>query len=178
MPARLLASQRRFGPLPLRGLAVLRGQGASAGWRSLDMARMSRYCGGWRALEAAGQVRFAGTLAQDAGACLLQVSDIFAIMSTSETQSMALLRPMASGVAVVPAGARDLPGFVGPSIGVLVDPHDPVRLARTPADRLASPERWRFGSGGRWSVEKYGVEAVTDAWVMRYRSVPNGRSAA
>ena len=124
------------------------------------------------------QVRFLGTLTQDDLARLLQVSDIFAIMSTSETQSMALLQAMASGVAVVAADARALPEFVGPSNGVLVDPHDPVRLARAFAELLASPERRRqFGSGGRRSAERYGVDAVTDEWETLYRSVLNGRFA-
>jgi glycosyltransferase involved in cell wall biosynthesis len=126
----------------------------------------------------AGQVRFLGTLAQDELARLLQVSDIFAMMSTSETQSMVLLQAMASGVAVVAAHARALPEFVGPSNGMLVDPHDPLRLARALGDLLASPERRRqFGSGGRRSAERYGVEAVTDEWEALYRSVLNGRSA-
>ena len=99
-------------------------------------------------------------------------------MSTSETQSMALLQAMASGIAVVAADARALPEFVGPSNGVLVDPHDPVRLARALEDLLASPERRRhFGSAGRQSAERFGVEAVTDEWETLYRSVLNGRSA-
>ena len=55
---------------------------------------------------------------------LLRISDTFAIMSTSETQSMVLLQAMASGVPVVAANSRALPEFVVPANGVLVDPHD------------------------------------------------------
>ncbi len=163
----------------LRAVALLRDDGVAA---ELAIAGHGSHEPVLRAIATelgiAGQVRFLGTLAQDELARLLQVSDIFAIMSTSETQSMALLQAMASGIAVVAADARALPEFVGPSNGVLVDPHDPVRLARALEDLLASPERRRhFGSAGRQSAERFGVEAVTDEWETLYRSVLNGRSA-
>ncbi len=163
----------------LRAVAVLRDGGGTA---ELAIAGHGSHEPVLRAMATelgiAGQVRFLGTLAQDDLARLLQVSDIFAIMSTSETQSMALLQAMASGIAVVAADARALPEFVGPSNGVLVNPHDPVRLARALEDLLASPERRRhFGSAGRQSAERFGVEAVTDEWETLYRSVLNGRSA-
>jgi glycosyltransferase involved in cell wall biosynthesis len=124
-------------------------------------------------------VRFFGTLAQEDLARLLRISDTFTIMSTSETQSMVLLQAMASGVPVVAADTRALPEFVGPANGVLVDPHDPVALARVLGDLLASPERRRqFGFAGRQSAERYGVELVADEWEALYRSMLDGSSAA
>ncbi len=127
----------------------------------------------------AQHVRFFGTLAQEDLAQLLRVSDTFAIMSTSETQSMVLLQAMASGVPVVAADSRALPEFVGPANGVLVDPHNSGLLAQTLAELLAAPERRRqLGSGGRQSAERYGVETVTDEWEMLYRSVRRDRSSA
>ena len=83
-----------------------------------------------QALQIAPHVRFLGTLPQDRLARLLRLSDVFAIMSTSETQSMVLLQAMASGVPVVAADTRALPEFVSPANGVLVDPHDPAHLAQ------------------------------------------------
>ncbi|HVC62766.1 MAG TPA: glycosyltransferase [Acetobacteraceae bacterium] len=125
------------------------------------------------------RIRFFGTLAQDELARLLRISDIFAIMSTSETQSMVLLQAMASGVSVVAADSRALPEFVGPHNGVLVDPHDAAQLAQALADLLASPERRRrLGAGGRQSAERYRTETVTDEWETLYRSVLHGSSAA
>jgi glycosyltransferase involved in cell wall biosynthesis len=65
-----------------------------------------------------------------------------------------------------------LPEFVGPENGVLVDPHDSARLAAAFADLLSLPDwRRRLGSAGRRSVERYGVETVTDEWELLYRSV-------
>jgi glycosyltransferase involved in cell wall biosynthesis len=92
---------------------------------------------------------------------------------------MVLLQAMASGVPVVAADTRALPEFVGPANGVLVDPHDPVALARVLGDLLASPERRRqFGFAGRQSAERYGVELVADEWEALYRSMLDGSSAA
>jgi glycosyltransferase involved in cell wall biosynthesis len=123
-------------------------------------------------LQIADRVKFVGTLAPDELARLLQISDIFTMMSTSETQSMALLQAMACGVAVVAANSRALPEFVSPDNGVLVEPRDSARLAAAFADLLGSPDRrCRMGAAGRRSVERYGVETVTDEWEMLYRSV-------
>jgi glycosyltransferase involved in cell wall biosynthesis len=116
-------------------------------------------------------VRFLGTLAQEDLAILLRISDTFAIMSTSETQSMVLLQAMASGIPVVAADSRALPEFVSAANGVLVDPHDPVALARALADILTSPERRRaMGAAGRETAERYGIDSVTDRWEALYRS--------
>ena len=124
------------------------------------------------------QIRFLGTLPQDELAQLLRISDAFAIMSTSETQSMVLLQAMPSGVPVVAADTRALPEFVSPANGVLVEPHDPVRLSRALAELLTSPERRRLlGSGGRRSAERYSVETITDEWESLYRSMLDGSSA-
>jgi glycosyltransferase involved in cell wall biosynthesis len=125
------------------------------------------------------RVKFFGTLPQDELAGLLRVSDTFAIMSTSETQSMVLLQAMASGVPVVAARARALPEFVGPANGVLVDPHDPQQLAKVLEALLGSPDRRRqLGLGGRRLAERHGVETVTDAWETLYRSVLHRSKAA
>ena len=165
----------------LRAVAVLRDSGSTA---ELAIAGHGSHEAVLRALakelRIGDQVRFLGTLAQDELARLFQISDIFAMMSTSETQSMVLLQAMASGVPVVAADTRALPEFVGPANGVLVDPHDSARLARR-ARRICWPRRsggGRFGSAGRRYAERYGVEAVTDEWEALYRSVLNGRSAA
>jgi glycosyltransferase involved in cell wall biosynthesis len=123
-------------------------------------------------------VRFLGTLAPDELARLLRASDIFAIMSTSETQSMVLLQAMASGVPVVAADSRALPEFVGPANGLLADPRDPAHVALAFAELLASPERRRrLGAGGRQAAQNHDVGTVTDTWETLYRSVLNGSAS-
>jgi 1,2-diacylglycerol 3-alpha-glucosyltransferase len=124
------------------------------------------------------QVRFLGTLTQEDLARLLRIGDTFAIMSTSETQSMVLLQAMASGIPVVAADSRALPEFVSPANGVLADPHDPERLALILRELLASPERRQaLGAAGRQSAERYGIETVSDQWEALYQSVLQRTSA-
>jgi glycosyltransferase involved in cell wall biosynthesis len=127
----------------------------------------------------AGQIRFLGTLAHAELAELLQVSDIFAMMSTSETQSMVLTQAMACGIPVVGANSRALPEFVGPANGVLVAPHDPPALASALADLIDDPERRRhLGAGGRRMAEQCGIEMVTNTWESLYQTVLSGSRAA
>jgi 1,2-diacylglycerol 3-alpha-glucosyltransferase len=173
-----LGLEKNIGVL-LRAVAALRDQGIAA---DLAIAGHGSHEPILRAmaegLGVGARVRFFGTLAPDELARLLRISDIFSIMSTSETQSMVLLQAMASGVPVVAANTRALPEFVSPENGVLVDPHDPRLLAGAFAELLAAPERrGRMGLAGRRTAEKYSVAAVTDEWETLYRSVLEGRTS-
>jgi glycosyltransferase involved in cell wall biosynthesis len=126
-----------------------------------------------------GRVRFLGTLAQDALAGLLRVSDIFAMPSTSETQSMVLVQAMASGIPVVAANARALPEFVTDANGALVDQHDAGALAGVLRDLIAAPDlRRALGAEGRRCAEMHDTETVADEWERLYRSVREGSLAA
>jgi 1,2-diacylglycerol 3-alpha-glucosyltransferase len=185
LTGRTIAYAGRLGPEKnietlLRAVAILRDRGITA---ELAIAGHGSHEPILRAL--AGellidrQIKFFGTLPQDDLARLLRISDTFAIMSTSETQSMVLLQAMASGVPVVAAESRALPEFVCPENGVLVNPHDAAQLAQALADLLASPEhRRRLGLGGRQCAEKYRVETITDAWEALYQSAIHRSSAA
>lgn len=118
------------------------------------------------------RVRFLGTLGKPALARLLQASDVFVTMSTSETQGMALLQAMACGVAVVGARSRALPEYIDGTNGLLVPPHDHLALARALAWLLDRPDRRRdLGAGGRRSAERCGVGAVTTQWEAIYLSM-------
>ena len=181
----IIAYAGRLGPeknidVLLRAMAVLRGQGVPA---DLVIAGHGAHEPNLRTLAVelgiAQYVRFVGTLAASELALLLRISEIFALMSTSETQSMALLQAMSSGVPVVAANTRALPEFVCRSNGVLVDPGDVAGLAAALAELLAAPALRRdLGSAGRRFAERYGVETVIDEWEALYRSVLNGRSTA
>lgn len=174
-----LGPEKNIEPL-LRAVAALRDRGVFA---DLVIAGHGSHEAALRALAASlritPQVRFLGTLAQDALADLLRASDIFCIMSTSETQSMVMLQAMASGVPVVAADTRALPEYVDADNGVLVDPRDFAGLAQAFADLLAAPDRRRrLGMAGRQRAERYNVEAVTDQWEALYQSVRQGSNAA
>lgn len=118
------------------------------------------------------QVAFLGTLPKERLAGLLQASEVFAMMSTSETQSMALLQAMACGTPVVAANSRALPEFVTPKNGFLLAPDDPHALARQ-LSVLLDLESYRveIGAGGPPSVQAYGIERVADEWEALYHSL-------
>jgi 1,2-diacylglycerol 3-alpha-glucosyltransferase len=178
LPGPTITYAGRLGPeknieVVLRALVTLRDQGIAA---DLAIAGHGAHEPVLRALAAelrmSERIKFLGTLAPEELARLLQISDIFAMLSTSETQSMTLLQAMACGVAVVAANTRALPEFVSPDNGVLVEPHGQARLAAAFSDLLGSADRRRrLGAMGRRSVERYGIETVTDEWEMLYRSV-------
>jgi glycosyltransferase involved in cell wall biosynthesis len=164
----------------LHALAALRARGVVA---QLALAGHGSSDASLRQLAAtlgiADQMRFLGTLPQPELASLLRLTDVFALMSTSETQSMVLLQAMACGVPVVAADSRALPEFVGPESGVLTHPHDADRLAAVLEHLLAAPEtRHRMGSAGRQRALKYGVAAVADSWEELYQATQNRRLAA
>jgi glycosyltransferase involved in cell wall biosynthesis len=164
----------------LRAVAVLRDGGVAA---DLVLAGHGSHEAALRRLAAdlgiGGRVRFLGTLPQPELARLLRASDIFSIMSTSETQSMVMLQAMASGVPVVAADTRALPEYAGGGNGVLVDPGDPAALARAFAGLLAAPDRRRhLGSSGRRFAMQFGVDAVTGQWEALYAAVRDGSAAA
>jgi len=126
-----------------------------------------------------GRVRFLGTLSQPELADLLRVSGVFAIMSTSETQSMVITQAMASGVPVVAAASRALPEYIDPASGVLVEPNDHVALAQWLGDLVASPERrGMMGDAGRRAARKFEIRTIADEREQLCRSVLNGGSTA
>jgi glycosyltransferase involved in cell wall biosynthesis len=118
------------------------------------------------------RVKFLGTLTQAELAALFQAGDVFTIMSTSETQSMALLQAMASGLPVVAANSRALPEFVTEGNGRLVNADDETALTSVLRDLLDTPEQRRaLGAGGLRSAREYGVETVCDSWEAIYEAV-------
>jgi glycosyltransferase involved in cell wall biosynthesis len=130
-------------------------------------------------LRIAPQVKFLGTLPQQDLTLLLHASDGFAIMSTSETQSMVLLQAMACGLPVIGANTRALPEFIGPDNGLLADPHDPAAIAAAMAHLLADPaRRHAMGAAGRLRALRCGAEAITAEWENIYAAVLHGRKPA
>jgi glycosyltransferase involved in cell wall biosynthesis len=130
-------------------------------------------------LGVAAHVRFTGTLNQAALAELCRAVDVFAIASTSESQSMVLLQAMAAGLPAVAARHGPLIEYVTPEIGLLAEPEQPemfaealARLLRTPALRAAMAER------AARATARFGVSAVVDAWQDIYGSACRGETVA
>ena len=75
-----------------------------------------------RDIGVADRVKFLGTLDQTSLAEAFQAADVFAIASTSETQSMVLLQAMSSGLTAVGARWRSLGEYIPNDCGFLAEP--------------------------------------------------------
>jgi glycosyltransferase involved in cell wall biosynthesis len=120
-------------------------------------------------------VRFVGTLSHDALAEMCRAADVFAIASTSESQSMVLLQAMSAGLPLV--GARDGPlaERITPETGVLAEPGDAEAFADALATLLQRPDlRARMGEQATRAVAGLGVPAVTDVWQDVYDRARRG----
>jgi len=130
-------------------------------------------------LGVADRVVFLGTLLPAELARVFGAADLFAMMSTSETQSMASLQAMACGLPVLAPDRGAIAEFVSPSTGRLVPPDDAAALAAAIADLLADPAgRVRMGEAAHRLAQRHSVEAVSDAWENLYQSLLPAGSAA
>ena len=120
----------------------------------------------------AARVAFLGTLAPSRLAELFGAAELFAMMSTTETQSMASLQAMACGLPVVAPLQGALSEYVGADCGRLTDPHDPQAVAQAMADLLQDePGRLSAGAAARIVAGRHSVDAVTDAWESIYQGL-------
>lgn len=84
---------------------------------------------------------------------IYKASDLFAIMSTAESQSISLILGMATGLPVIGANARALPEFINNNNGVVVKVGDYKTLATEMIKILSDDELiktwcWWFGDSG------------------------------
>ena len=126
-------------------------------------------------LGVAAQVRFTGTLNHYALAEMFRAADVFALASTSESQSMVLLQAMSAGLPAVGACYGPLIEYITPGTGILADPRQPATFTDAMARLLCQSElRADMGERAVQTVARFSVAAVTDAWqdvyAGRYRS--------
>ena len=96
---------------------------------------------------------------------IYQASDIFAVMSTAETQCISMMQAMATGIPVIGANSWGLPDYINSENGYLVEPGDIKTLAEKIIYLLENPdERKRLGQGGLKFVQKFGIKNITDEW--------------
>ncbi len=128
------------------------------------------------------RLRYLGPVPEEEKPALLAQSQLFVLPSLSDTSSVALLEAMASGVPSV------VTRFGGPaeiarssSVGLVVDPRDPARMAEAISQLLGDPVLGRsFSRRGRaWVLEHASAGAMAREYVDCYRSLlraPNGTS--
>lgn len=135
-----------------------------------------------RSLGVASRVRFLGTLGQPALAEAMRGCELFALASTSETQSMVLLQAMACGVPAVGARAQALPEFITREVGRLAAPGDAEGFAAQIGLLLDRPGlRERLGRQARAQAQRFALDTVAAQWSRLYAELlaqPRAAAAA
>lgn len=116
------------------------------------------------------KVEFFGTVSAINHARMYQAADIFAIMSTAETQSLSMMKAMATGIPVIGARARGLAEYIhNDENGYLVEPGDYQALATDILSLYQHPEeRKRLGDGGIATVKRFSREKIAREWEQFY----------
>ncbi len=111
------------------------------------------------------RVRFTGLIPRAKLHDLFKTADVFAMMSTSDSQSLALMEAYATAVPAVCARARGLPDYTPEKCGFLVEPGDSTALARTLGLLLRDPgQREAMGRAARDYVERFTPDQIAEKW--------------
>lgn len=121
------------------------------------------------------KVKFMGFVDKEIYPLVYKASDLFAIMSTAESQSISLVLAMSSGLPVIGANARALPEFINKNNGVVVAVADYKTLAKEIIRILSNPELIKkLGAGGVVSASKYSAGVIAKEWEEIYKKAIEG----
>ncbi len=119
-----------------------------------------------------GSVRFLGFLDKPTLAEAYNASEIFAIASTADTQSLVMMQAMAAGLPVIGVRARALPEYVNEKNGFIVEPNDEKAMAEKIVYLLEHKDvAKKLGKGGRIYSEQFSESAIATEWEKIYRNV-------
>ena len=123
-------------------------------------------------LGVASSVKFLGFLDQAKLVEVMNAGKVFAITSTSDTQSMVMMQAMACGLPVVGVRARALPEYIHKQNGFVVEPNDPTAMGERLAYLLKNKTAAQtLGKGARKYAERFGEAAIAADWEKIYMSV-------
>lgn len=118
------------------------------------------------------QVKFFGTLSTEKHALIYKAADVFAIASTAETQSLSLMKAMATSLPVIGAKARGLAEYITEANGFFIEPGDVKTLAEHILFLYTHPEeRIRLGQGGLHTVKQFSRAKIASDWSALYKEV-------
>ncbi|HEX4104096.1 MAG TPA: glycosyltransferase [Candidatus Paceibacterota bacterium] len=125
-----------------------------------------------KALHVADSVKFMGYVSKTELNEAYNASEVFAISSTSDTQSMVMMQAMASGIPIVGVNARALPEYVNAGNGFIVPPNDEKAMAEKLIYLLKNPGvAQKLGAGARTYAEQFSEPKIADQWEAIYASV-------
>ena len=116
------------------------------------------------------RVQFTGFLPRATLPHAYKAADVFAMMSTADSQSIALMQAYSSGVPAVCARARGLPDYTPKEAGFLVEPGDHKALAVKIKLLLQDDAlRAKMGIAAVEFAKKFSPEKIADEWERIYR---------
>jgi glycosyltransferase involved in cell wall biosynthesis len=121
------------------------------------------------ALRIEDAVKFLGFLDQPTLNEAYNASEVFAIASTSDTQSLVMMQAMASGLPIVGVRARGLPEYINDRNGFLVEPDNARAMAEKTIPLLADPAvAKKLGASARTYAEQFSGAAIAERWEKIY----------
>jgi 1,2-diacylglycerol 3-alpha-glucosyltransferase len=125
-----------------------------------------------KSLGVTDSVKFLGYISKHELNEAYNASEVFAITSTSDTQSMVMMQAMAAGIPIVGVNARALPEYVNKDNGFIVPPNDEKALAEKLIYLLKNPRTAKkLGAGARAYSEQFSEPKIADTWEGIYKSV-------
>ncbi len=125
-----------------------------------------------KSLSVADSVKFLGFLDDTQFAELYQASDIFAIASTAETQSIALMQALSTGIPSVVVNARALPQYVNESNGFVVPIGDFQTMAARFNELIDDEQVYnKLSKGAKVSVASLSIDKIADEWEQLYTMI-------
>jgi 1,2-diacylglycerol 3-alpha-glucosyltransferase len=120
----------------------------------------------------ADSVKFLGFLDKPTLNQVYNASEVFAIASTGDTQSLVMMQAMAAGLPVVGVNARALPEYINPGNGFIVEPGDDRAMAEKLILLLKDKKlSKKLGVGARAYTEQFSEEAIAEKWEKIYEKV-------
>ncbi|MDP2709056.1 MAG: glycosyltransferase [bacterium] len=139
---------------------------AGAGKRDAELRRLAGKLG------VSNQVKFLGSLSHAKLAELYNAADIYAIASTSETQSLTLMQALACGLPAVAVKARALPEYVNDKNGFAVKPGDEKAMAEKFILLLENQKmRENLSNGAVVYAQQFSAPKIAKKWESLYGEV-------
>jgi glycosyltransferase involved in cell wall biosynthesis len=125
-----------------------------------------------KSLDMESSVEFTGFVPNADLASYYAKSDVFAIMSTAETQSIVAMQALACKIPVIAADAWGFKEYITPEVGFLIKPDDVAAVTGKIVYLYEHPDvRARMGEKGREQVAHYSIANIATIWEGIYRNV-------
>ncbi|OGZ53381.1 MAG: hypothetical protein A3B25_02055 [Candidatus Ryanbacteria bacterium RIFCSPLOWO2_01_FULL_48_26] len=117
-------------------------------------------------------IKFLGVLSKPDLAKAYNASEIFAITSTADTQSLVMMQAMACGIPIIGVKARALPEYINPKNGILIEPGDEKALAEKIVFLYKNENiRKKLGDGARKYSIQFSAPEIASQWEKMYEEI-------